>query len=65
MSVSLDGFAAGPDVTAGQPMGRGGERLHEWLSMPTGIALLRLTASPRSGSTPRRYESVMPRPAPW
>jgi dihydrofolate reductase len=31
MSVSLDGFAAGPDVTAEQPMGRGGERLHEWL----------------------------------
>jgi dihydrofolate reductase len=31
MSVSLDGFAAGPDVTADQPMGRGGERLHEWL----------------------------------
>ncbi|TDC82451.1 dihydrofolate reductase [Micromonospora sp. KC606] len=31
MSVSLDGFAAGPDVTTEQPMGRGGERLHEWL----------------------------------
>ncbi|MEU7799106.1 dihydrofolate reductase family protein [Micromonospora arborensis] len=31
MSVSLDGFAAGPDVAAEQPMGRGGERLHEWL----------------------------------
>lgn len=31
MSVSLDGFAAGPDVTAEQPMGKGGERLHEWL----------------------------------
>ncbi|MFI5484186.1 dihydrofolate reductase family protein [Micromonospora echinaurantiaca] len=31
MSVSLDGFAAGPDVAVDQPMGRGGERLHEWL----------------------------------
>jgi dihydrofolate reductase len=31
MSVSLDGFAAGPDVTVEHPMGRGGERLHEWL----------------------------------
>jgi dihydrofolate reductase len=30
MSVSLDGFVAGPDVTTGHPMGRGGERLHEW-----------------------------------
>ncbi|MEU8423232.1 dihydrofolate reductase family protein [Micromonospora sp. NPDC048835] len=31
MSVSVDGFAAGPDVSAEQPMGRDGERLHEWL----------------------------------
>jgi dihydrofolate reductase len=31
MSVSLDGFSAGPDVTVERPMGEGGERLHEWL----------------------------------
>ena len=31
MSVSLDGFAAGPDISVEQPMGKGGERLHEWL----------------------------------
>ncbi|MET8154900.1 dihydrofolate reductase family protein [Sphaerisporangium sp. NPDC005289] len=31
MSVSVDGFSAGPDVTAEHPMGKGGERLHEWL----------------------------------
>ncbi|MEU8184264.1 dihydrofolate reductase family protein [Micromonospora sp. NPDC049044] len=31
MSVSLDGFAAGPDVSREHPMGVGGERLHEWL----------------------------------
>ena len=31
MSVSMDGFACGPDVTAEHPMGKGGERLHEWL----------------------------------
>jgi dihydrofolate reductase len=30
-SMSLDGFIAGPDVRVGQPMGAGGERLHEWL----------------------------------
>ena len=30
-SVSLDGFVAGPDVGIDQPMGRGGERLHDWL----------------------------------
>jgi hypothetical protein len=29
MSVSL--MASGPDITIEQPMGKGGERLHEWL----------------------------------
>ncbi|WP_238016797.1 dihydrofolate reductase family protein [Dactylosporangium sp. AC04546] len=31
MSVSLDGFSAGPDIDVERPMGEGGERLHEWL----------------------------------
>ena len=31
MSMSLDGFVTGPDVSVEQPMGAGGERLHEWL----------------------------------
>jgi dihydrofolate reductase len=30
-SMSLDGFVAGPDVSVDEPMGRGGERLHDWL----------------------------------
>ena len=30
-SLSLDGYIAGPDVAVERPMGRGGERLHEWL----------------------------------
>lgn len=30
-SMSLDGFMTGPDVGTEHPMGRGGERLHEWL----------------------------------
>jgi dihydrofolate reductase len=30
-SMSLDGFVAGPDVSVDQPMGCGGERLHDWL----------------------------------
>ena len=30
-SMSLDGFAAGPAVSLEDPMGKGGERLHEWL----------------------------------
>ena len=32
ISMSLDGFAAGPDQSLEQPLGRGGERLHEWLT---------------------------------
>ena len=31
MSVSLDGYVTDPDVSPEEPMGRGGERLHEWM----------------------------------
>lgn len=31
MSVSLDGYVTGPEVSAEAPMGRGGEVLHEWM----------------------------------
>ncbi|BCJ73052.1 deaminase reductase [Catellatospora sp. IY07-71] len=31
VTMSLDGFMAGPDVSVEQPMGVGGERLHRWL----------------------------------
>ena len=31
MSVSVDGFCAGPEVGAEHPMGIGGSRLHDWL----------------------------------
>ena len=30
IAVSLDGYAAGPDQSEDQPLGAGGERLHEW-----------------------------------
>jgi dihydrofolate reductase len=30
ISVSLDGFVAGPDQSVENPLGEGGERLHEW-----------------------------------
>jgi dihydrofolate reductase len=30
-TMSLDGFIAGPEVGVEHPMGRGGERLHEWI----------------------------------
>jgi dihydrofolate reductase len=30
ISVSLDGYVAGPNPTLEEPLGRGGEQLHEW-----------------------------------
>jgi dihydrofolate reductase len=33
MSVSLDGFIAGPNAGPGNGLGDGGERLHEWLQL--------------------------------
>src|SRR5215213_6379354 len=30
ISVSLDGYVAGPDPSPEQPLGEGGEDLHEW-----------------------------------
>jgi dihydrofolate reductase len=31
ISISLDGYVAGPDITLEEPLGKGGEQLHEWL----------------------------------
>ena len=35
VTVSLDGYMAGPQVSPEQPMGLGGARLHQWISDPT------------------------------
>src|SRR3954451_2133601 len=35
MSISLDGFVAGPDQSQDNPLGVGGMRLHEWHLNPT------------------------------
>ena len=32
LSMSLDGYVAGPEQTLEEPLGRGGELLHEWLT---------------------------------
>jgi dihydrofolate reductase len=32
ISISLDGFAAGPNQSLENPLGEGGERLHEWVT---------------------------------
>src|SRR4051794_3567292 len=31
ISMSVDGFVAGPDATMDHPLGIGGEQLHEWI----------------------------------
>src|SRR3954452_11078032 len=31
ISMSIDGFVAGPDADLDDPLGQGGERLHEWI----------------------------------
>jgi dihydrofolate reductase len=31
ISVSLDGYVAGPDPSLEEPLGKGGEQLHEWV----------------------------------
>ena len=31
ISMSLDGFIAGPRPTLEEPLGEGGEKLHEWI----------------------------------
>ncbi|GIF46292.1 dihydrofolate reductase [Asanoa ferruginea] len=33
VSMSLDGFTAGPNVREAEPMGDGGEGLHEWMAV--------------------------------
>lgn len=38
--MPLDGFSAGPNVREEEPMGDGGERLHEWQFRPEcGVAV--------------------------
>lgn len=38
LSMSLDGFATGPNVGPAEPMGEEGERLHDWMSDDTEMA---------------------------
>jgi dihydrofolate reductase len=36
VSISLDGYSAGPNMSVKNPMGDGGSQLHEWIFRPTG-----------------------------
>lgn len=37
ITMSLDGFIAGPDISTKDPMGKGGLRLHDWLFDGTSV----------------------------
>ncbi len=71
-SMSLDGFVAGPDVGVDSPMGRGGERLHEWMmGKESGADSQAPRESPRAVVVGRRTYNVglqfwqdVPYPAP-
>jgi dihydrofolate reductase len=57
MSMSLDGFIAGPDDGPAEPLGRYGHRLHAWLARSPGS---RDPASYRpSGASARVFDEMM------
>ena len=47
-SISLDGYVAGPDVSHDDPMGVGGERLHDWMFADPAESDQRLMAEVRA-----------------
>lgn len=54
-TISLDGYAAGPDQSQDNPLGVGGERLHEWSSPPaasTGSTVRRAARKAASTTCP-------------
>jgi dihydrofolate reductase len=55
ISMSLDGYIAGPDLTLEEPLGEGGERLHEW---GLGLAPWRERHGLSGGETNRDAEVV-------
>jgi dihydrofolate reductase len=48
ITMSLDGFIAGPNQTIEQPLGEGGERIHEWMY---GLAAFRERHGQSGGET--------------
>jgi dihydrofolate reductase len=53
-SVSLDGYGAGPDQRREEPLGRGGESLHDWLIATR--TFQQMQRSPKPGTTGRDDE---------
>ena len=53
ISMSLDGYVAGPDPTLEEPLGQGGEQLHEWVFGPRAGASRTAWRAARTTPTPR------------
>jgi hypothetical protein len=59
MSMSLDGFIAGPNERPGNGLGDGGERLHEWVFVGAGADQHELTSGPSAGINGQIVEEFM------
>jgi hypothetical protein len=53
ISMSLDGFVAGLNQTLEQPLGEGGEGLHEWPSGWRAFAIVTAWTAARRAATTR------------
>ena len=60
LSVSLDGYVAGPDQTMQDPLGRGGEQLHDWAFAAAGLA----RGDGSTAATPTPYSGDQREPGP-
>jgi hypothetical protein len=65
ISISLDGFVAGPSQSEDNPLGEGGERLHEWVVPPAAwrlgdaeVQLEQVRAVEAPGVAHLKYRSV-------
>ena len=65
MSMSLDGFIAGPDDGPGNGLGDGGHRLHEWLLPGPGDYGSPGGRRPPGGCEPRGHGRAHVHPGRW
>lgn len=59
MSMSLDGFVTGPNASIGNPLGDGGERLHDWIFPVTAEAHHKAAAQQLTGVNRKIYDEIM------
>jgi hypothetical protein len=64
ITMSLDGFIAGHSPRAEQPLGDGGERLHEWMYGLEAFGSARAWPAARPTGTRRSSRNRSPAPAP-